>query len=359
MSTLFNTRTSKLGRKLCSLIEFKENDDLSEIRELLNDKDLNVNFKNAAINNNTPLHLAIESEDLELIKLLLQYNADVSIENNSGESSEKCAQKCENGEIVNLLRAHYEKHNEKTTNNTMKENDMIDKKFVFECTFEALSSFLINDIDIKVLKIRNCKSVEEALKTIQIEIIYKFSNLFVIILELLSLDEKSFSVSFNETLKIQRPLIIEVVTPKSSNIYFKTGLNHAIVNFNGNFDVVKYFESNCNLNSLAGYIKNGLLNAEIPFELRKKLIEIAVKKDELCVRFLKLFKGDFDVETFKDLIISSIGYTGGIQTLLGLLDLPFDTHNNFTLTNTQQNDLGVKNSDGLSDGKKQLIKSRR
>jgi ankyrin repeat protein len=52
--------------------------------EFLLDKGADVNHKN--YNGNTPLHIAIVNQDLEVCKVLISRGADVSITNNEGKT---------------------------------------------------------------------------------------------------------------------------------------------------------------------------------------------------------------------------------------------------------------------------------
>lgn len=65
-----------------------------------------INFQDANRNFNTPLHLAIEQRNSELIKLLLHFEPNLKLKNSEGDSPKDYALKLQHNEIVKLLDEH-------------------------------------------------------------------------------------------------------------------------------------------------------------------------------------------------------------------------------------------------------------
>ena len=69
-----------------------------------------INIQNPG-NGYTPLHIAIENQHIEVIKVLLEYNADIYIPNNENITSFQMAMTCNNEIIKELLLNHSKKMN--------------------------------------------------------------------------------------------------------------------------------------------------------------------------------------------------------------------------------------------------------
>ncbi len=73
------------------------------VRLLLKNRKINVN--KAGFCGITPLHRAVESDDIVLVKLLLDYGANVKVKDDFGETPLSMAKENENKEIIQLLQA--------------------------------------------------------------------------------------------------------------------------------------------------------------------------------------------------------------------------------------------------------------
>ncbi len=82
------------------LINGVKNKNLPAVEALLN-KGENVNGANAQ--GNTALHYAVATNNADMVKLLLKYNADMNAKNNKGWSPLSIAEKKNVGEIYNIL----------------------------------------------------------------------------------------------------------------------------------------------------------------------------------------------------------------------------------------------------------------
>lgn len=80
---------------------YVENSDMVQL--LLENRKINVN--KAGFCGTTPLQRAVESDDIELVKLLLDYGAKVNVKDDFGETPLSTAKENKNKEIIQLLRA--------------------------------------------------------------------------------------------------------------------------------------------------------------------------------------------------------------------------------------------------------------
>lgn len=80
--------------------------DRDEIVRLLTTADADINFQDANRNFNTPLHLAIENRNEELIKLLLCYKPNLRTRNINGERPKDLAMNLSLFEVVKILNEH-------------------------------------------------------------------------------------------------------------------------------------------------------------------------------------------------------------------------------------------------------------
>lgn len=73
-----------------------------EIAKLLIEKGCRIN-KTLKTSSNTPLHIAVRQEDVEIVKILLNKGASVECGNHWGETALHFAAKTKNDEIIDLL----------------------------------------------------------------------------------------------------------------------------------------------------------------------------------------------------------------------------------------------------------------
>lgn len=86
-----------------------------EIVRLLTTADADINFQDANRNFNTPLHLAIENRNVELIKLLLCHNPSLKTRNINGERPKDLAMNLSLFEVVKILNEHRKPPNSSTS----------------------------------------------------------------------------------------------------------------------------------------------------------------------------------------------------------------------------------------------------
>jgi len=79
-------------------------DENSLVKEIKTNKD-KINYQDK--NGNTPLHLAISFMNINIVKILLQNNADPTIRNNSGKSCIDLAQDTKNMNIIKTVYTYY------------------------------------------------------------------------------------------------------------------------------------------------------------------------------------------------------------------------------------------------------------
>lgn len=105
--TEFNINTSI---ELCVLVSSSSEDffDKDQIARLLT-TDADINFQDANRNFNTPLHLAIEKRNIELIKLLLSFLPSLRIRNINGKRPKDIALSLSYFEVVEILDEHRKK----------------------------------------------------------------------------------------------------------------------------------------------------------------------------------------------------------------------------------------------------------
>jgi hypothetical protein len=98
-----------LSVELCMIICSSTSDtfDIDEVIRLLS-SGADINFQDANRNFNTPLHLAIERKNVELVKLLLLSNPSKKIRNMNGERVREFALNLNYFDIVNILDEHRE-----------------------------------------------------------------------------------------------------------------------------------------------------------------------------------------------------------------------------------------------------------
>ena len=79
---------------------------LKKIKKLLGRKPQpDINAQDGNDNCNTALHLAIERNELEVVNFLLSQGADITIENGDGKTALELAEKCNNVEIIDMLKS--------------------------------------------------------------------------------------------------------------------------------------------------------------------------------------------------------------------------------------------------------------
>lgn len=83
-----------------TLLAKVKNKDIAAVENLLNNGE-NVNEKNSQ--GNTALHYAVATGNVEMVKLLLSYNADINAQNAKGWSPLSIAEKKNVGEVYNIL----------------------------------------------------------------------------------------------------------------------------------------------------------------------------------------------------------------------------------------------------------------
>lgn len=95
-----------LSVELCVLVSSSSNaSQTDEIQRLLK-SGADINFQDANRNFNTPLHLAIERRNVDLIRLLLTFNPSCRISNMNGEKPRDLAQNLNYFDVVKLLDGH-------------------------------------------------------------------------------------------------------------------------------------------------------------------------------------------------------------------------------------------------------------
>ncbi|WP_342273367.1 ankyrin repeat domain-containing protein [Spiroplasma endosymbiont of Acasis viretata] len=85
----------------CSPLYYAVNNNNIEIVKLLLENDADINEQD--INGSTPLHWAIECNNIEIVKLLLENDADINAQDINGCAPLHWAIECNNIEIVKLL----------------------------------------------------------------------------------------------------------------------------------------------------------------------------------------------------------------------------------------------------------------
>jgi ankyrin repeat protein len=100
-----NSNQAEATNEIQSLMDAIMNSELEKVKELATEE--NINQKDDL--SNTPLMIAVQYMDIEIIKVLLDKGADPTIEDDLGVSSLTMATDSENEEIAELLKSYTSK----------------------------------------------------------------------------------------------------------------------------------------------------------------------------------------------------------------------------------------------------------
>lgn len=332
----------QLSIKLCQLIVDRQipEEISNEIMEVLQ-QGADINFCDANRDNNTPLHLAIEREDFGCVKYLHGFKPNILLKNDEGNTPLDLARKVRNIEILNFL-------TEVRSETKITINDSIDADYImnldFEKCFEQDCVKQNRDKPVKIVKITNCKNMEECVQKIQTENtstwFSQMTHLFLIVFEVKDKISNLKSLSLiNSIFDDKRPWIIQISSMKgdlvilykeASSKYFTTVDRSSIItvetfmsklldNKQCNFDLL--FQA---MNSkVFGHFTGSLLDVEFcDDEISDEIISYCAARDVLCVRFLQLFKQRQQKPHKRSSTLAAINFEGE-QSLLALYDLPF------------------------------------
>lgn len=306
---------------------------LYTVAQMVIDSGADANFQYSKHDNNTLLHLAVEDKNLKYVKLVLEQNLNLNIRNKAGETALELALRLNHDEIVKLL-----------NNNKNNVFSTINKKFIYELegnfSYQQVEK-ITKQSQIKILRIKNCKNVKALFDKIHKKAFRKafskLNHLFVFIIETHESHEVDLNLEtsmFND----RRPLVIQVMDrSQKSTIYYTEFDSTNIVKIEDLSEISvnefseRFASQNCcnlptliqSLNSnILGNLSGDLTSAKlIKGELLHKALRSAAKYNALCLRFLKLFGFEVNLEnsslfeTLKDVMNLS---------LMALLDLSFD-----------------------------------
>jgi ankyrin repeat protein len=111
-----------------------------EVLRLLS-KGADINFQDANRNFSTPLHLAVEKRNIELIKLLLKFNPSRKIRNMNGERPRDIALSLNYFDIVKLLDEYRESTEEKLSDQNSADKESFDSGVTLELQAEKFSTY--------------------------------------------------------------------------------------------------------------------------------------------------------------------------------------------------------------------------
>lgn len=238
-----------------------------------------------------------------------------------------------------------------------KEHDKIKPQFIYEFDFASLSKHevrkLQRDVTFKVLKLTNCPSVAEIWQKLTDdsykEIFEKSSHLFFIAIETNESKLDGNFTGFHAVNTLKRPFIIQQTSAskKSTILYKKEDASEFIFIPKRNVSSIDYNrKDDCNMALLVQALRSGafgkfdrkfnLLNVKLSEE-RSKFTNYFAENSALCHSFLRLFDGRLNEEICLDRAIASLKFDG-VESLLVLLDLPFNIEDDekLELTDDQQ-----------------------
>jgi hypothetical protein len=287
--------------------ETKSPEEVSKKIQKYIDKSADVNFKDANHGENTALHFAVEKQNVQSVKLLLNLRPNLSIKNKKNKTAKDLAKKLNNEDILELF-------------STISNVTEIDEKFIHEIDFssftEELTERLKLDPTFKILKFINGPSIDFISSEFFSSFIQASTHLFVIIFQT---DDDINSEALTEILRIERPLMIQIAQSSGeSKIICKP--KSRIENF-AIKEKLKCFDIKALDDESVEQFSGNLLNIKLDLDESKQLlINAAEKGKSLTIRFINLFKIDFENEEIP--LVESLNCQQ-FESFLSVLDLPF------------------------------------
>lgn len=319
-----------LNKELYEMISNPKNKHDPEFLKDLADKinqGVNINFQYKNCGNNTLLHIATENGDEISAKFFIKHKANLSIENNAGETPECVAIRLNNTTIQKYI---------------IDEPVAINEKIIHTIDLSNIENENLRfDSSCRILKISKCFSLIEFNKNLEKigSKLHSASYLFFVAIEISDKMKENFQSIFTTLCNIlgnKRPIIIEIMVGNEATIYYREASSLC-------FNQLKSVQS-------ADRHKFEILYSNIIGNISKSVLSVALKRSDistlaniigvfdsiLCLRFLILFGQRLEVSSLVK-SISEQQIDNGAQCLIAVLDY-FDAGNNtfFQLSENQQ-----------------------